>query len=500
MDTSPLEFSREEMRRLGHAMVDAVVDRWDGLEQADPWAGASRQELEPRFREPCPERAGDADAVMRRAVEEILPLAGRIDHPRFMAFVPSSPTWASLLGDWLAAGFNIFQGTWLESAGPSQIELVVLEWFREWLGMPEGASGLLTSGGSAANLMAAVAARQAAVDRGKSLDDLTAYVGSLGHSSLERALRIAGFPTTGIHVIESDGRGRMRLDLLRERMAADRSVGRHPAIIAATAGATSTGAVDPLPELVTLAAGEEIWLHVDAAYGGFAILSEEGRQALAGLGDVDSVTLDPHKWLFQTFEAGCLLAKDPLRLENAFKVFPDYLQDTELGMEHVNFGNRGLQLTRRFRALKIWMSLQIHGKEALADAIAGGIALGHQAEALVQRTRHLEVLTPSSLGILCFRARPLEGMTGEEVDDWNRRIQDLVVKEGTAMISSTRIDGAFSLRICPMNYRTRVEHIQQLVDRIEELAAMGPDGIGPDSTTAPIQPLGADGRSETADG
>jgi len=476
-DRSPLEFSREEMRRLGHALVDAVVDRWDGLEEAAPWAGASRSELEPRFREPCPEGPGDVDAAMKRAVEEILPLAGRIDHPRFMAFVPASPTWPSLMGDWLAAGFNIFQGTWLESAGPSQIELVVLEWMREWIGMPEGGGGLLTSGGSAANLTAAVAARQAAVDRGGSLDHLTAYVGSFGHSSLERALRIAGYPSSGIRVIDSDEQGRMRVDLLEKEIAADRAAGRMPAVIAATAGATSTGAVDPLPELVRLAAREEIWLHVDAAYGGFAILSEEGAQALQGLGEVDTVTLDPHKWLFQTYEAGCLLARDPQRLENAFKVFPDYLQDTELGMEHVNFGNRGLQLTRRFRALKIWMTLQAHGKEALAEAISAGIALGHHAEARVHATEELEVLTPSSLGILCFRARPLKGMRRPEVDEWNRRIQDLVVSEGTAMISSTRINGDFSLRICPMNYRTRPRHVDQVVDRIQQLAALGPDGL-----------------------
>ncbi|MDT8369419.1 MAG: aminotransferase class V-fold PLP-dependent enzyme, partial [Longimicrobiales bacterium] len=374
MQDSPLNLSPEEMRRLGHALVDAVVDRWDGLDEAAPWAGAPRSELEPRFRAPCPEAPGDADDALARAVEEILPLAGRIDHPRFMAFVPSSPTWASLMGDWLAAGFNIFQGTWLASAGPSQIELVVLEWFREWLGMPEGAGGILTSGGSAANLIAAVAARQAAVDRGASLDSLSAYVGTLGHSSLERALRIAGYPEAGLHLIESDARGRMRIDRLEERIAADRAAGRIPALIAATAGATSTGAVDPLPELARLAAREALWLHVDAAYGGFAVLTEEGRRALEGLGEADSITLDPHKWLFQTFETGCLLARDPARLENAFRVFPDYLQDTELGMEHVNFSNRGLQLTRRFRALKIWMTLEVHGRRALAEEIAKGIA------------------------------------------------------------------------------------------------------------------------------
>ena len=189
MSASPLEWSPEEVRRLGYAVVDAIVERQAGLREGPPWDGGSRAEMQPILDEPCPEGPRPIDEVMARALQDVLPKAGRIDHPRFFAFVPSSPTWPSVMGEWLASGFNVFQGTWLESAGPSQIELTVLEWFRDWLGMPKGASGLFTSGGSAANLIAVVAARDWAGFSPESV----AYIGEQSHSSVERALRIAGF-------------------------------------------------------------------------------------------------------------------------------------------------------------------------------------------------------------------------------------------------------------------------------------------------------------------
>ncbi len=461
-----LEWSEEEIRRLGYAVVDAVAERWSGLRVEPPWRDATRAEVAPLLDEPCPEEGRPVDEVLRRAVEDILPIAGRIDHPRFFAFVPSSPAWPSVMGDWLASAFTIFQGTWLESAGPSQIELTVLDWFREWLGMPEGASGLFTSGGSAANLIAVIAARH----RAGHPDQAMAYIGEQSHSSVERALLIAGYRPEQIRKIPGEAGYAMRTEAIRAAIAQDRAVGRTPVLVAANGGATNTGAVDPLHELADLAAEEGLWLHVDAAYGGFAILTPEGREKLEGLGRADSVTLDPHKWLFQTYEAGCLMVRNPDDLTAAFHIMPEYLQDTALGMEQVNFADRGLQLTRSFRALKVWMTIQSVGRAALEEAVRGGIVRAEAAERRIRDSDELVLLSEACLGIVCFRARLPDGVeaTPEELDDWNRRIQDRVIEEGVAMMSSTRLGGRFALRLCPMNYRTTEDDVSQTIERIRE--------------------------------
>lgn len=467
MESSSLELSPEEIRRLGYAVVDAVVERWSGLRDERPWVGAERGAVKALLDEPCPEDPTEIREVMERALRDILPTAGRIDHPRFFAFVPTSPAWPAVMGDWLVTAFTIFQGTWLGASAPAQVELTVLDWFREWLGMPEGASGLFTSGGSAANLMAVVAARdwKGAGERG------VAYVGEQSHNSVVKALRIAGFPEDRIRRIPGEAGFAMRTDRIRAAIAADRAEGWVPVLVAANGGATNTGAVDPLPELADLAADEDLWLHVDAAYGGFAVLTDEGRTKLAGIERAHSVTLDPHKWLFQPYEAGCLMVRDPRDLNRAFTEGAEYLQDTELGSEHVNFSDRGLQLTRYFRAFKVWMTLQAFGRARVAAAVRGGILRAEAGEARIREAPELELLSEACLGIVCFRAVPQqEGVPAEVIDAWNQSIQTRVIEEGTAMMSSTRLGGRFALRLCPMNYRSTVEDVTATVDRIRELA------------------------------
>lgn len=240
-------------------------------------------------------------------------------------------------------------------------------------------------------------------------------------------------------------------------------------------GATNTGIVDPLPALAEASRRHGAWFHVDAAYGGFAALTPRGRSLLSGIGEADSVTLDPHKWLFQPYEAGCLLVRDPRDLTSAFQVMAEYLQDTELGMEHVNFGDRGVQLTRSFRALKVWMTLQVHGRRALAEAVEEAMSLADHAAARIRETPGLEVMGEPSLSIVCFRATAPEGAEAdpEVMDAWNEAIQDQVVDEGTAMISSTRIGGRFALRFCILNHRTTREDVDAVLDRIVALAREG---------------------------
>ena len=394
-----------------------------------------------------------------------MPLAGRIDHPRFLAFIPSSPSWASVLASFLISGYNVFQGTWLESAGPSQIELTVTDWIRRWLGYPEGAGGLFTSGGSAANLMALVTAREAADNPAHG----TLYVSGQAHGSVGRAARIAGIDPGRVRIVPTDDACRIVPSRLLEVIHRDRRDGMEPFCLVGNAGTTNTGAIDPLVELAEIARAEGLWYHIDAAYGGFAILDPETRPLLQGLELGDSVTLDPHKWLFQPYETGCLMVRDVTLLESAFRITPDYLQDADWGPENVNFCDRGLQLTRIFRALRVWLAVQRYGLAAHRREIARAIAIARRAAARIGEEEELELLAPQSLAVVCFRYR---GRTGDSqpfrkrLDELNREIQDRIIKSGFAMIASTQLGGKFSLRFCVLNALTTEDDVMQLLDRV----------------------------------
>ena len=453
--------SAAAMRRSGYAVVDAIVERWSNLSEQPVWQGGNSAPTRSLPQEPPGEAGRDLDELLDAAINKILPRAARIDHPRFLAFIPSSPTWASVLGSFLVSGYNVFQGTWLEAAGPSELEVTVLDWFRQWVGFPSEGGGLLTSGGSAANLVAIVAAREAAGNP----DQGILYTSDQTHSSIMRGARIAGIDPGRVRLLPSDADFRMVPESLTRAIARDRDAGLHPFCLVANAGATNTGAIDPLRECARIAKTEGLWLHIDGAYGGFAILDAESRARMTGIESADSVTLVPHKWLFQPYETGALVARDASLLTHAFRVMPDYLQDADPGPGEVNFCDRGLQLTRSFRALHIWLSLQRYGLTAHRNAIARAIGLARQAEQWVQDEAALELLAPQSLSILCFRYRG-RTRSERELNDLNRRIQDEIVASGLAMISSTRIRGAFSLRLCILNYRTTANDVRWVLEEI----------------------------------
>ena len=461
-----------EMRRSGYQVVDAIVDRWSSLADGPPWQAATRDATESLLHGPPPEEGCDLDPLLETVLHDVMPLAGRIDHPRFLAFVPSSPSWASVLASFLVSGYNVFQGTWYESAGPSQIELTVIDWIREWLGYPEGAGGLFTSGGSAANLMAVVAAREAADNP----EHGTVYVSSQAHGSIGRAARIAGILPARMRIVPTDETFRIVTTRLREAIRRDREAGLEPFCVVGNAGTTNTGAIDPLEELATIARDEGLWCHIDAAYGGFAVLDPGTRPLLQGLELADSITLDPHKWLFQPYETGCLMVRDVTGLESAFRIMPDYLQDADWGRTHVNFCDRGLQLTRIFRALRVWLAVQRYGVGAHRREIARTIAIAQRTAARIREEQDLELMAPQSLGVVCFRYRGRK--SPERLDDLNREIQDRIVQSGVAMISSTRLGGRFSLRFCILNALTAEEDVLSVLDRILELGRELSEGPG----------------------
>ena len=418
--------------------------------------------------EPPPEKGRDFASVLDDFATKVAPYAFRINHPRFFAFVPGAPTWISVLGDLLCAGTNFFAGVWLEASGPAQVELVVLDWFRQFLGLPATTQGVLTSGGSEANLTALAVARERLADaeRGRAV----LYVAEQRHWSIDRATTILGFRADQVHPVPADADFRLTTTALGAAIEADRVQGRVPWAVVANAGTTNTGTVDPLGELADFCTANRLWLHVDAAYGWTASLSEEGRTLFDGIERADSVTLDPHKWLAQTFEAGCVLVRDGPLLARTFALRPDYMQDVAPDEDEVNFCDRGLALTRRFKALKIWLSLKVLGVGWFRALAERGCRLADLAQALLERAGVFEILSPRRLSIVCFRYVPAN-WRGEErlLDELNLRLLDALRATGRAFLSSTRLRGRVAIRFCFVNWRTTADDVEEVVRLLQTL-------------------------------
>jgi glutamate/tyrosine decarboxylase-like PLP-dependent enzyme len=466
MDRDALQLSSEEMRRLGYRVVDLIVDHFaeggeEGLGQVP-----DRQELEARLREPLPEAGTDPDAVLDQVEHDILPNTIRVDHPRFFGFVPGPNNFVGVLADALAAGFNVFSGTWISGAAAAQVEMVVVDWLTSLCGLPDAAGGLFTSGGSMANVMGLAAARHAVLD--DELDGAVAYCSDQTHRSVDRALRLLGVGPNQLRRLPSDDRFRLDPDRLAEAVAADRAAGRRPFCVIANAGTTNTGADDPLPALADTAAAEDLWLHVDGAYGAAAVVCERGREALEGLDRADSLTLDPHKWLFQPFEIGGVLVRDVRHLHRAFRLEAEYLEDAMGEHDEVNFSDYGIQLTRSFRALKLWMTLKVFGRKHLAEAVRRGVKRAEQAERLLRERPDWTVVTPARMGIVTFRCVP-NGWTDEEVDALNGRLAAALSEEGDVFLTKTTLNGRSVLRLCPINPRTTAEDLRTTIDRLDAL-------------------------------
>jgi glutamate/tyrosine decarboxylase-like PLP-dependent enzyme len=434
------------MRRLGYGLIDRIVEHLETLPERPPLRVGDAADLRAAVGGPPPEAPGDADALLDVLFQEVLPYGMRPDHPRFFARIPGPSNFVSVLADAAATGVNAFAGSWTSGSGVSAVELVVLDWLRELCRLPEGADGVLVSGGSVGSLVALAVARTARFgDRAP--DDAVAYVSSEGHASIPRALRVLG---VRYEVVPARDDCRLAAEDVRSAVEADRAAGRKPFCIVATAGTTSTGAVDPLEELSDLG----LWLHVDGAYGAPAVLCG----ALGGLEHADSLVLDPHKWLFQPYETGCVLMREGGLLERTFAMSGVYLRDT-VG-EEVNFRDRTVQLTRAARALKLWLSIRVFGVAAFREAVAHGIALAEHAERQLRAREGWEVVSPAQLAIVCFRREGAD----------QTRLAAAMVEDGYAAPSTTEVDGRVALRLCTINPRTTFEEIDRTIERMEALS------------------------------
>jgi aromatic-L-amino-acid/L-tryptophan decarboxylase len=461
--TPPLSLPADELRRLGYHVVDRIIDHLEQLDASPPMRPVdpdwSRDSVPP-----CPDAPTDPVEALDALFEEILPRGQRATHPRFFARIGSPSNPVSPLADFAAAGVNAFAASWAGGSGPSAVELAVLDWIRAWMGLPDHAEGVLVSGGSVGNLTAMAAAAHHRVAGARSR--ATAYTSEHAHASVARAWRILGFDPAHLRILVADAAGRLAAGAVHDAVDADRGQGLEPFCVVATAGTTSTGAVDELTELAALCGREQMWLHVDGAYGAPARLCAPGKAALAGIELADSLVLDAHKWLFQPYEVGCVLVRHPGALERAFALDGAYLRDT-LG-SGVDFRDRGLQLSRGSRALKLWLSLRVFGLDSFRAAIAHGISLAEHAESVLRRRDGWEVVSPAQLGIVCFRRVP-DGTGADDIDRLNDELVKRAVADGYAAPSSTVLEGRTAIRMCTINPRTTFADVETTIERLERL-------------------------------
>jgi aromatic-L-amino-acid decarboxylase len=354
---------------------------------------------------------------------------------------------------------------WLAAPGLAQIEAVVGRWLCQMIGYPATSLGLLTTGGSLANLIALVTARRERLPE----DFLTGvlYTSDQAHHSVQKAALLAGFPPARVREVPSDERFCLRLDVLRERIAADREAGLRPFCIVANAGTTNTGAVDDLEGVAEVAAAERLWLHVDAAYGGFFVLTERGRRALSGMEKADSVTLDPHKGLFLPYGTGSLLVRDGEALRRAHSVHADYLPPMQDDPDFVDFSSISPELSRDFRGLRVWLPVKMHGIGAFRRALDEKLDLAAWAVEELRRIPGVEIVAEPQLSLLAFRV-VRSGLEEAALDDLNRRVMEAVNARKRVYITGTVAGGRFLIRICVLSFRT---HLDRMREGLEDIRA-----------------------------
>jgi len=457
MNKDKLELSPEEMRALGYRVVDLLTGHFANLGEKRVGTKGDPAVLRPLMRKPPPPQSVSPDEIFETLSRDVFSNMMNVGHPRHFAFVPVPSNFVSVMADTLATGFNVFSGSWLAGSGSVALELAVIDWLRQWCGLPHTAGGLFVSGGSMANLTAIVAARHAKLnDR---IEGAVVYYSDQTHSSVDRAWRVAGFLPEQIRKITSDAQFRLPLDELVRRIAEDRAAGLRPFAIVANAGTTNTGAIDPLPEIAALSKANDMWMHVDGAYGAAAALCDRGRALLQGLELADSLSLDPHKWLFQSIECGCVILRDADILKATYRITPEYLAEVHRNISEINPHDYGMQLTRGPRALKLWMSIQYFGLDAFRTAMERGFGLAELAERKLRAMPGWEIVTPAQMGIVTFHH------PGTDYE----KIHNSMLSDGFALATSTVLKGRKVLRFCTINPRTTEDDITQTLDHIDRL-------------------------------
>jgi aromatic-L-amino-acid/L-tryptophan decarboxylase len=464
----------EEFRALGREALDLVAAYYQGLPTRPIIEPTTSADIRSLLEEPLPQAGTDFVALLREFEQVIVRFSRHNGHPRFFGYISSPGTPVTTLGSLLAATLNVNVTAWRSSPAATELEHITVTWLKEMLGYPAGAAGLFTSGGSMANFAALAAARSAKAGSNVVRDGVAAagrpmcgYVSEEGHFSIAKAAGMLGIGEANIRAVKTDSRFRIDLQDLERVVAEDTAAGRLPFCLVANAGTTATGSIDPLPELAEFARGHNLWLHVDAAYGGFAALAPSARSLFEGIAAADSITLDPHKWLYLPMGCGCVLYRDPTAARSAFGHNADYTRP--LGLERDEafaFWDYGPELSRPFRALDLWLLMKFAGAAAIGEAIERNIACAKYLERLVGESDDFEMLAPVELSVFCFRHKAHAG----DLNAWNERLLLALQRGGSSYLSNAMLRGNFALRGCVLNYRTTERDMEILLEDLRRAA------------------------------
>ena len=475
---SSLDVSAETLNEISSQATQLVFEYLTTISErpvrAENYAGKTLESIEVEL---------SADGVpLEQLIAEcrrVMDLSRHNGHPRFFGYVASPSTPIGAYADLIASALNANITCWRSGPAGTEIERMVVRWLGSLIGYDSDAKGLLTSGGSMANMIALLIASRrtsgtAVAQKGlwNSGPPMTLYASQEVHMSIAKAADILGFGRDQVRVIACDERQRMRVDLLRQRIDADRREGLRAFCVVASAGTVNTGAVDPLADIAEVAREFDLWFHVDGAYGAPGVLDERKKHLFAGLERADSVSLDPHKWLYVPVDAGCLLFRVDAAAKAAFNTEDaDYIKTHGYTDEEAfAFWDYGVELSRRFRALKVWLTLQYYGRRRVAEAISGDISLAAYLGEAVENAADFELLAPVELSICCFRYVPRRGMSDAELDRINEGIMERVQKGGRAYLSNATVNGRFALRACITNFRTTKADIDEMVTAVREAA------------------------------
>lgn len=464
-DAPSLELDEAAMRDLLAQAGELVIRHVASLKDQPTHAVKGSLDIARALREPLPERGTPVPRLLRTLFGRVLPRSLNTASPGYLAYVPGGGLFQSAVADLIALATNRYTGTWIAAPALVQLEQTVIAWLCGIVGLPAGAGGLLTSGGSMANLLALVTARRERLppdfQRG------VVYTSDQAHHSVLKAALFAGVLPERVRSLPTDSLFRLQVSALEGAIERDRRDGLTPWLLVAHAGTTHTGAVDDLPAIARVARSRGLWLHVDAAYGGFFALTERGRAALRGIEEADSITLDPHKGLFLPYGTGCLVVRDPGALRRAHSVPASYMPPMQTEDERVDFCELGPELSREARGLRVWLPLQMHGAGAFRSALDEKLDLAARAAKAIAAIPGIEMIAEPQLSLFAFRYRPPE-LAGDEaaLERVNRALLRRVNEGQRVFLSGARTGGRFFARVCVLSFRTHEDRIDALVEDV----------------------------------
>ena len=469
----------ETFRRFGYQLIDWVADYLQEAERYPVLSPLSPGEVRNRLPTGPPLSGEPMEAILKDFQEIILPGITHWNHPRFFAYFPANNSAPSILGEILSAGLGVNSMVWQSSPAATELEEVVMDWLRQMVDLPQEFRGVIQDTASTATLCALLCAReklaQFQVNREGFSDwsgkkALRVYTSSEAHSSVEKGVKIAGLGSQNLVTIAVDKAYAMDPGDLERKIRADREQGLTSCCVVATVGTTSSTALDPLRPIGEIAQRYGLWLHVDAALAGSAAILPEMRWILDGIESADSLVFNPHKWLFTNFDCSAFFCRHPETLTATFAIHPEYLK-TDRDQEVTNFRDWGIQLGRRFRALKLWFVLRTYGVEGLRQKLRDHLTLAQEFKGWVEESPDFETLAPIPLNTICFRFQPGKRsgrtLSAEKLDGLNKDLLDEVNRSGKIFITSTRLSGTFCLRLCIGQTQTRREHVLQAWDALQ---------------------------------